>query len=216
MKILLATTVAAILLVALPTELQGAPQITSEEMGRVVEEVKQMLASELNAAKAAQFQDAKHLNSYAQRGPYQESQARLNSHAQYWGPYKESQVTAQVQGVNIRNCGVAGNIINSALAVLNIFSNDFGVLVDCRESGNCVRVRVDVPANDPKADVRVCDLGELLKDTYNGCIDCRSIHATERLSLILYVQAEDKLVWRCWPSQARTVLVSRYLSQFLS
>ena len=144
MKILVATAVAAILLVALPTELQGAPQITSEEMGRVVEQVKQMLASELNAAKAAQ--GAKQLNSYAQRWPYQ-----------------ESQVTAQVQGVNIRNCGLPGNIINSALSVLNIFSRDFGVLVDCQENGNCVRVTVDVPADDTKADVRVCDLGELLK-----------------------------------------------------
>ena len=142
MKILLATTVAAILLVALPTELQGAPQITSEEMGRVVEQVKQRLASELNAAKAAQ--GAKQLNSYAQ----------------WRGPYQESQVTAQVRGVNIRNCGIAGNIINSALSVLNIFSDSFGVLVDCQENGNCVRVTVDVPADDTKADVRVCDLGE--------------------------------------------------------
>ena len=142
MKIILIVAVAAVLLVALPTMLHGAPQVTSEELGRAVEEIKEMLASEINKAKSAQY-------------PWE-----LNSNAQYL-PYKESKATAQVRGVDIRNCGVTGSIINSALSVLNIlFGNDFGVLVDCQENGNCVRVRVDVPADDRKADVRVCDLGK--------------------------------------------------------
>ena len=137
MKILLATTVAAILLVALPTELQGAPLIASEEMGRVVEQVIQILASELNAAVAVQ--GGRQLNSYVQQPQYQ-----------------ESHVTPQVRGVNFLNCGVYGNYFNGALSSLK----DVGMLVDCQEKENCVRVIVDAPGDNPKPDVRVCDLGE--------------------------------------------------------
>ena len=148
MKIILTLAVATVLLVALPTMLHGAPQVTSEELGRAVEEIKEMLASEINKAKSAQY-------------PWE-----LNSNAQYL-PYKESKATAQVRGVDIRNCGRAGRIINLALSSVNtLFGNDFGVLVDCQENGNCVRVRVDVPADDRKADVRVCDLG---KPHMNSC-----------------------------------------------
>ena len=73
---------------------------------------------------------------------------------------QKNRVTSQVRGIDIRNCGTAGNIINSALSVLNFYSAQFGVLVDCRVSPGCVQVRVDVPADDVVADIDVCDLGK--------------------------------------------------------
>ena len=76
---------------------------------------------------------------------------------------QHERVTAEVNGVDIRNCGAAGAITNSALSILNIFfAGQFGVLVDCQISPGCVQVRVDVPASDPVTDIDVCDLGESL------------------------------------------------------
>jgi hypothetical protein len=75
----------------------------------------------------------------------------------------QDRVTAQVHGVDIRNCGTAGDIVNSALGVLNTFFGDkFGVLVDCQVSPKCVQVQVDVPADKVVTDIDVCDLGKSL------------------------------------------------------
>ena len=130
--VVVAVAISVILLLGLPTELQGAPRITSEELGKAVAQLQELL----RRSKAAD-----HGKLSQQRQP----------------------VTAQVSGVNIQNCGAAGNIINSALSVLNtLFPNDFGVLVDCQISPGCVQVRVDVPADDILADIDVCDLGKSL------------------------------------------------------
>lgn len=87
-------------------------------------------------------------------------------------PYEAS---AQIRGVNIQNCGRDGRTISAALSGLNIFSSQFGVLVDCQAGGNCVRVRVDVPADKRKTDVRVCDLGK----SNSTIVHCNSIHFSE-------------------------------------
>ena len=206
MKLIPTVAVAAstILLLVLPTELQGAPQITSEELGKAVQQLEELLKSEAANAKSAygprEFNSKaqwyggpyaksaygpRELNSKAQwyGGPYAKSAygpRELNSKAQwYGGPYaksahhprelnakaqhtrKESEATAQVRGVNILNCGTAGDIVNAALQPLNtLFSNDFGVLVDCQISPGCIQVRVDVPADDLITDVDVCDRGK--------------------------------------------------------
>ena len=141
MKIILSVAVAAVLLVALPTMLHGAPQVTSEELGRAVEVVKEMLASEINKARSAQY-------------PWE-----LNSNAQYW-PHIESKATAQVRGVDVRNCGQIGNYIKTVLSALykSYSYNDLSILVDCKE--NCVRVRIDMPADDRKSEVRICERGK--------------------------------------------------------
>ena len=143
MKLILSVAVAAVLLVALPTMLHGAPQVTSEELGRAVEVVKEMLASEINKARSAQY-------------PWE-----LISNAQYW-PHIESKATAQVRGGYVRNCGKFGNYIKTVLSTLyEVYStNKVGILVDCKEKENCARVRVDVPAGYPKAEVRVCERGK--------------------------------------------------------
>ena len=73
---------------------------------------------------------------------------------------QSERVAAEVSGVDIRNCGAAGNVIDAALAILDLFGGQFGVLVDCRVSPGCVKVQVDAPANNPVADVDVCDLGK--------------------------------------------------------
>ena len=86
----------------------------------------------------------------------------LTQGAQKFTSVQKERVTAQVRGINIRNCGATGNIINSALAVLNIYADQFGVLVDCQVSPGCVQVRVDAPADDVVADIDVCDLGKSL------------------------------------------------------
>ena len=142
MKIILSVAVATVLLVALPTMLRGAPQVTSEELGRAVEVVKEMLASEINKARSAQY-------------PWE-----LISNAQYW-PHKESKATAQVRGVDVRNCD-PDIFINSALSVFyeKYPNKDIGILVDCKENKNCARVRVEMPANYPTSDMRVCERGK--------------------------------------------------------
>ena len=164
MKLIPTVAVAAstILLLVLPTELQGAPQITSEELGKAVQQLEELLKSEAANAKSAY--GPRELNSKAQwyGGPYAKSAhhpRELNAKAQH--TRKESEATAQVRGVNILNCGTAGDIVNAALQPLNtLFSNDFGVLVDCQISPGCIQVRVDVPADDLITDVDVCDRGK--------------------------------------------------------
>ena len=142
------------LIVLLPMKLQGAPQdvITSEELGKAMEQFQEGVRSQYRP---------KQLNSYAQ-----------------WGAataYYPFEAFAQVRGVTIRNCGPPGNIIQSALAILDRFRDKFGVLVDCQEKPNCARVRVDVPADDRKADVRVCDLGKS-NNISTIIVHCDSIH----------------------------------------
>ena len=143
MKIILSVAVAAVLLVALPTMLHGSPHVTSEELGRAVEVVKEMLASEINKARSAQY-------------PWE-----LISNAQYW-PHIESTATAQVRGYHVQNCGQTSNAIKSLLSSLKslFFNNNIGIVVDCKEKENCARVRVDIPADDRKAEVRVCERGK--------------------------------------------------------
>ena len=55
-------------------------------------------------------------------------------------------------------------MINASLAVLdNLFQEgQIGVLVDCQVSQGCAKVQVDYPANNPVADIDVCDLGKSL------------------------------------------------------
>ena len=84
----------------------------------------------------------------------------LKYYNDYYFLTQQDKVTAQVRGVNIRNCGTTGDIINAALAVLNIYADRFGVLVDCQVSPGCVQVQVDAPADDVVADIDVCDLGK--------------------------------------------------------
>ena len=92
--------------------------------------------------------------------------------AQEFTSIQKDRVTAQFFGIQIHNCGTAGDIINSALSVLNIYSAQFGVLVDCQISPGCVQARVDVPADDVVADIDVCDLGKssrvCMKIAYNN------------------------------------------------
>ena len=150
----LAVATSAILL-----QVHGAPQITSERLGKAVQQLQQMIKAELEAT------DAK---STYWGGPYAKSDNHLADTE--WHPRQGElsteiqqirealRATAQVRGVNIRNCGTAGSIINSALAVLTtLFGNEFGVLVDCQFSPGCVKVQVDVPADTNIVDINVCD-----------------------------------------------------------
>ena len=75
----------------------------------------------------------------------------------------EDRVTAQIRGTTIRNCGDAGNSVDSALTSLDFFFSDqYGVLVDCRSSTSpdCVKVQIDVPADTTIVDIDICDLGK--------------------------------------------------------
>jgi hypothetical protein len=148
---------------------QGAPQISSEEMGKAVEQLKELLKSEaaklashpreqgygrpVSIIKLANVIQCKHFHYYSYF---------ITQGTQKFTSVQKDRVTAQVRGIDIRNCGTTGTIINSALAVLNIYSDQFGVLVDCQISPGCVQVRVDVPADDVVADIDVCDLGKSL------------------------------------------------------
>ena len=130
MKIFLTAVLTSLLLVALtPNQLHAAPSyISSEELGRAVEKVKEMFTNEMRA---------KTVNSY--------SQQILGGQTQQ---IYESDATAQVRGIDIQNCGIAGFFINLGLQIgLGGFADSFGVLVNCRDQGNCVRVRVDAPAD---------------------------------------------------------------------
>ena len=139
-----------LLIVLLPMKLQGSPPLppphnsaTIEELENIIEQLQEVVRSQYHP---------KQLNSHAQSGA-----ATVNS------AYRPFEVSTQVQGVNIRNCGSEGDIIHNALSSLNIFSSWFGVLVDCQHQGDSkcggtgTRIRVDVPANTIKADVRVCN-----------------------------------------------------------
>ena len=179
MKPFVIVGVAAVLIVWLPMKVQGAQEnmTTSKELEKAVEQLQEVLRSQYHP---------KQPDSHAQWAQWGAATAKQpDSHAQQaqWGAatansdYHPSEASAQVRGVNIRNCGSAGNIINAALSGLNIFSNQFGVLVDCQEQGNCTRIRVDVPADDRKADVRVCN-----RESNTITVHCDSIRfSTEQL-----------------------------------
>ena len=89
-------------------------------------------------------------------------------HVKFYYPYhsgstsiqKDRVTAAQVFGITILNCGTTGDIINSALSVLNVYSTgQFGVLVNYEISPGCVQVLVDGP--EDVEDIDVCDLGKL-------------------------------------------------------
>ena len=129
---------------------QGAPQITSEQLGRAVVELQEMIKSELQAAEAK--------SGY---GPYAKSewhfprQGELSTEIQQIR--EQLKATEQVSGVQINNCGVPGAAISAGLAIFNIHKDKFGVLVDCKSSKNCVTVQVDVPAGNIITKVDICD-----------------------------------------------------------
>lgn len=126
----------------------------------------------------------------------------LTQGAQKFTSIQRERVTAQVRGVNIQNCGTTGTIINAALAVLNIYADRFGVLVDCQASSGCVKVRVDAPADDPVADIDVCDLGKSLieqEDDINVYSCCESC-------FFFVMQAMGKLVCRSMLNQLQPVV----------
>lgn len=136
---------------------QGAPQITSEELGKAVEELQKMIKSELQAAEAK----SAYANSQHWYGPYAKSewhfprQGELSTEIQQIR--EQLKATAQVKGVQIQNCpnvNFIGGILNAALSA---YIDQFGVLVDCKSSANCVTVQVDAPADNLITRVDVCD-----------------------------------------------------------
>ena len=151
MKLFFVLTVATS---ALSLLVQGAPspsKVTSEQIGKTVHYLQQQL---LEAAKEKPALD----DSIQQiRSPHQLDHG-------YQPPYRvneEIDVTTQVSGVNINNCGflpsLAGLILNGALSA---FRSQFGVLVDCQATSSCIEVRVDVPADDLFTRVYICNESE--------------------------------------------------------
>ena len=157
MKLSLAVIVLAstIQFLVLPTELHGAPLTTSEQLGKIVQQIQELIKLETENAKSA-------YNS----APTQMYNAQLyQAH-----PRK---VTTQVSGVQIVNCGPAATAIGAALNILSIFfPGRFGVLVNCNITAGCTKVRVDVPADNVMTDVDVCDLGKspcFISINFNTC-----------------------------------------------
>ena len=168
------------LLAIVPMELQAAPQITSEVVGKAVQQLQQMLA----LASMAEDDSPKYDGYYR---PAADGRAKANYYPvdhknllaskmaegdspKYDGYYAPDHImeamqlaTAQVRGVDIRpTCGFAGIILNIILsAALAPYNAHFGVLVDCSTPEGCVRVRVDVPADVLKSDVQVCRTSKL-------------------------------------------------------
>ena len=174
MKLFLVIIVLASTLQFLTSEVHGAPsEVTSEQLGNVVQQLQQIMVKaemESNLAGEQNKRPAAHSRMQADRphgfGGLQiqsSNQLRDRASVKEFGAKarsQEEQASMQVQGVSIVNCGAAGNIINSALSVLNVlFPTQFGVLVNCAISPGCVQVEVDVPANDVLVDIDVCDLG---------------------------------------------------------
>ena len=190
MKLIFTVALAAtaILLLVLPMETQGAPSqrgpgIASEEVGKVVEELRGLLAKSMAADSDVQYAgNHRETMTIAQRFPnsqhraiaqrFPNSQHRAIAQQYPWqlaaqGKLQQSsEVTAQVTGVIVEDCGEPfTSIINIAFGVLNLwFVNQFGVLVNCGISSNCVQVQVDVPANDVLTDIDVC------RDPSSKCI----------------------------------------------
>ena len=178
MKLIFAVAVSAsaILLLVLPMETQGAPSqrgpgIASEEVGKVVEELRGLLAKSMSADSDVQYAgNHRETMTIAQRFP--NSQHRAIAQQYPWqlaaqGKLQQSsEVTAQVAGVIVEDCGEPfTSIINIAFGVLNVwFGGQFGVLVNCGISSNCVQVQVDVPANNVLTDIDVC------RDPSSKCI----------------------------------------------
>ena len=108
--------------------------------------------------------DKRHGNSLAQ-SKYREVMMQQIAH-QRRGQASVNQIgnkaTAQYSGVTIENCGTVGTIIQSALTFGLGFipggQDAYGVYVRCpTTSYPCTVVTVEVPANDVKADIDVCE-----------------------------------------------------------
>ena len=206
-----AVAASAILLLVLPTETQGAPSqrgpgIASEEVGKVVEELRGLLAKSMAADSAVQdagnhretmtiaqrfpnsqhraiaqrFPNSQH-RAIAQRFPSSQHRAiaQQSTHPRLAAQGKlqqSSEVTAQVAGFTIENCGEEYNVeeylgsLQSDFRVLNFFfGNQFGVLINCGISPNCVQVQVDVPAGNVLADIDIC---QVPNSKYFNTISC--------------------------------------------
>ena len=159
-----AVAISTLLLLTLPMELQGAPHITSQELGRAVEQLQEMIKAEAEKlAQSVSLDLQKIMIMHIYMHPYYINNLIPQGAGKFSSIQQYERVTAQVRGVDIRNCGAVGATINSALAILTtLFGNNFGVLVDCQASTDGVQVRVDVPADDVVADVIVRDLGKSL------------------------------------------------------
>ena len=150
MKLIFVVAVAAsaILLLVLPTETQGAPsqrgpEIASEEVGKVVEELRGLLAKSMAADSNVQYAgNHRETMTIAQRFP--NSQHRAIAQQYYPGLaaqgklQQSSEVTAQLKGFTILNCiteyypdtGGGGDTDISDFRPLSLFfANQFGVLV---------------------------------------------------------------------------------------
>ena len=77
--------------------------------------------------------------------------------AEYQSIQEVSKVTAQVDGVEIKNCGDATDILNSALSFLNeLLPGEFGLLVDCESPDGCAKIQIDVPAGTTRTEIEIC------------------------------------------------------------
>ena len=115
-----------------------------------MEKVKEMLTNEMRAKTA---------NSYSQQILGGQSQQIY-----------ESDATAQVREIDVQNCVSEELFINFGLQIG--LPDSLGVLVNCQDQGNCVRVRVDAPADKRRSEVRVCDRGK--------SAPCMILHYTQK------------------------------------
>ena len=89
------------------------------------------------------------------------------------------------QEVIIQNCGLAGNIVQAALGILEVlFPNRVRVEIDCDVEGNgeCTSVNVEAPVGTTQTSVDVCARRGMLIKMY-----CNSLYLYLSLSLSLFV-----------------------------